>query len=45
LEKEKLQKRVNEIQKRIKDDEERVSKEIEESHKRQAMGLRGDYKP
>lgn len=44
LEKEKLSKRVNEIQKRIKDDEERVSKEIEESHKRQQMGMRGDYK-
>jgi len=34
LEKEKLQKRVNEIQKNIKDNEDRVSKEIEESHKR-----------
>lgn len=45
LEKEKLQKRVNEIQKHIKDDEERVSREIEESHKRQQMGLRGDFKP
>lgn len=45
LEKEKLQKRVNEIQKGIKDNEDRVSKEIEESHKRQQLGMRGDMKP
>lgn len=44
MEKEKLQKRVNEIQKRIKDNEERVTKEIEESHKRQIMGMRGQQK-
>jgi regulator of replication initiation timing len=34
LEKEKLQKRCNEIQKRIKDNEDKVTRDIEESHKR-----------
>jgi hypothetical protein len=32
---------VTDINKGIKDHEERVSKEIEESHKRQQMGIRG----
>jgi sperm-associated antigen 16 protein len=31
---------VNEIHKKIKEDEERVSREIEESHKRQQMGMK-----
>jgi hypothetical protein len=33
---------VNEIQKKIKEDEERVSREIEESHKRQQMGMKAN---
>lgn len=44
LEKEKLQKRVNDITKGIKDHEEKVSRDIEESHKRQLLGMRGEGK-
>jgi len=44
LEKDKLQKRVNEIQRKIKEHEDKVSKDIENSHKRQTMGMKDKTK-